>query len=131
MEAVVFLAIFWIAPIFVGHVIGKPKGRAGWAWGLLLGWLGVIIVALLSPKRDIASEVQSARMYRECPFCKERMRRDASVCPHCHRESAAWTQKDGFWWTKDEGGRWVFLDESNRQWRRLDEARADATPAAE
>lgn len=25
--------------------------------------------------------------YRECPFCKEQMREDASVCPHCRRES--------------------------------------------
>ena len=54
MEALILIAVFWIAPIFVGHAIGKPKGRTGWAWGLLLGWLGVIIVALLSPVRDVA-----------------------------------------------------------------------------
>ena len=44
------IAIFWIAPIFVGHKLGAPKNRAGWAWGLLLGWIGVIIVACLSDK---------------------------------------------------------------------------------
>jgi hypothetical protein len=48
VTALVFIGIFWIAPIFVGHKIGAPKNRAGWAWGLLLGWIGVIIVACLS-----------------------------------------------------------------------------------
>jgi hypothetical protein len=28
----------------------RAKGRAGLAWGLFLGWLGVLIVALLSNK---------------------------------------------------------------------------------
>jgi threonine/homoserine efflux transporter RhtA len=50
MEVLIFAAIFWVAPIFVGHKLGAPKNRAGWAWGLLLGWIGVIIVACLSAK---------------------------------------------------------------------------------
>jgi hypothetical protein len=51
MPALVFIAVFWVAPVFVGLAIGTPKKRAGWAWGLLLGWLGVIIVACLSEKK--------------------------------------------------------------------------------
>jgi len=60
MAALLFIAVFWIAPIFVGQKIGSPKQRAGWAWGLLLGWLGVAVVACLSNKdprvaaRDVA-----------------------------------------------------------------------------
>jgi hypothetical protein len=50
MEALIFIALFWIAPIFVAHKLGAPKNRAGWAWGLLLGWIGVVIVACLSNK---------------------------------------------------------------------------------
>jgi len=46
-----FFVLFWLAPIFIGYRIGVPKHRAGWAWGLLLGWVGVIIVTLLSDKR--------------------------------------------------------------------------------
>jgi len=49
MAGLVLLLIMWIVPIFVGHKIGSQKDRAGWAWGLLLGWLGVIIVACLGP----------------------------------------------------------------------------------
>ena len=45
----VFAGFFWVLPIFVGHKIGEPKNRDGWVWGLLLGWIGVIIVACLSP----------------------------------------------------------------------------------
>ena len=59
------------------------------------------------------------------------MRRDASVCPHCHRESEAWKHNDGFWWRTDEEGRWVFLDEGTHQWQRLDEAQAAAAPSAQ
>ena len=41
--------LFWGGAIFVAHKIGEPKGRAGWAWGVFLGWIGVIIVACLGP----------------------------------------------------------------------------------
>ena len=54
MAGLVFLSLMWILPIFVGHKIGSKKDRAGWAWGLILGWLGVIIVACLGPKTRTA-----------------------------------------------------------------------------
>ena len=47
--ALVFIAVFSLLPIYVAHRIGAPKGRMGWLWGLLLGWVGVIIVAVLPP----------------------------------------------------------------------------------
>lgn len=53
---------------------------------------------------------------RECPHCKEAMRRDASVCPHCRRESEAW-EYDGRWWTRDPSGARVWFHEDERQWR--------------
>ena len=51
MPFLLFAAIFWVAPIVAGHKIGAGKNRAGWAWGLLLGWIGVLIVALLGPAK--------------------------------------------------------------------------------
>lgn len=42
-----FVTLIWFLPIYVAHQIGESKNRAGWAWGLFLGWLGVIVVALL------------------------------------------------------------------------------------
>jgi hypothetical protein len=49
MSVLIFALVFWVAPVFAGHKIGAPKNRAGWAWGLLLGWIGVLIVACLGP----------------------------------------------------------------------------------
>jgi hypothetical protein len=60
---VVFFAIFWVsliwlAPIFVAYHLGKPKNRAGWPWGLFLGWFGVIILACLSPSTAALTKKQ-------------------------------------------------------------------------
>jgi hypothetical protein len=49
------VVIFMIPPTIVGYKIGAKKNRAGWAWGLLLGWIGVIIVACLGPKSRYGS----------------------------------------------------------------------------
>ena len=137
MEILIFAAIFWLIPIFVAHAIGKSKHRAGVLYGLFLGWLGVIIVALLPAKKAmtlaelekrkrsftpqqyerIRSEiVAEEHVHRQCPFCKEPMRRDATVCPHCRHESAAWTLHEGRWWTQVEDGEWRWLDEVTREW---------------
>jgi hypothetical protein len=100
MEGVGFLlfaAVFWVAPIFVAKKIGDRKGRSSaWAWGVLLGWLGVLIVALLSDRQPYdtgspaASQVAQKTMKR-CPECAEEVQPDARVCRYCgHRfEEAA------------------------------------------
>lgn len=67
MGALLFIGAFWIAPVFVGHKIGAPKQRAGWVWGLLLGWIGVAIVACLSNKdpRIVAQDTALTAKQRE------------------------------------------------------------------
>jgi hypothetical protein len=75
---VVGAAIMWIVPIFVAVSQGRAKRREGWAYGLFLGWLGVIILALLPALPD--------REYGLCPWCHEDMKLAASVCPHCRRQ---------------------------------------------
>jgi Short C-terminal domain len=83
------IALFWLAPILVGRRITENKGRGagqGMMYGFLLGWIGVIIAATLKDLRPEQAQItanQKAAMYRECPHCKEPMRRDATVCPHC------------------------------------------------
>ena len=61
------------------------------------------------------SELLGARTHRECPHCKEQMRRDASVCPHCQRDSEAWTFNEGYWWYQADDG-WLYLDEMTGEW---------------
>lgn len=72
---------------------------------LPFGLLGVLLVIgfLIWLARS-----RSGTLTRECPSCKKRMRGDASVCPHCQRESTPWTLHDGVWWRRDETGRWEY-----------------------
>jgi hypothetical protein len=141
---VVAAIILWIVPIFVGHGIGKPRRRSGAAYGLFLGWLGVVILVLLPTLPEISTAEQLARLERrrgqlrpeyiaterarlraalatatrECPFCKEKMRRDASVCRHCRHDSEAWIYEDGQWRARS-GKMWFALVESRGEWEPL------------
>ena len=50
MTGVILVVFFlWILPILICHSIGAGKNRSGTLWGVFLGWLGVPIVALLTP----------------------------------------------------------------------------------
>jgi hypothetical protein len=62
-----------------------------------------VSTSAIDPARDPMS------VTRECAHCKSQIRPDASVCPHCQRESAAWTLKENLWWRK-EGDSWMWLD---------------------
>ena len=59
MEFVVGVVIFWLVPCFVGQAIGKRKNRQGGWWGFFLGWIGVIIVALLPARSGIRTEASA------------------------------------------------------------------------
>ena len=74
----IWLIILWVIPIPIAISQGRAKDRAGLAYGLFLGWIGVIILAFLPPRKG--------DKFVECPFCKESIRRDAVVCAHCQRE---------------------------------------------
>lgn len=76
MRVVFILLLVFVVPIVVGQLIGKPKHRHGWAWGLLLGWLGVIIVACLGPL-ETASERELAELEAEVRLAELQQRRAA------------------------------------------------------
>jgi hypothetical protein len=71
------------------------------------------------------AELLAERIYRECPFCKEDMRRDASVCPHCRNESKPWQLYEGRWWRRTDDGTWYWLEEISGEWQAV----ADSTRA--
>ena len=49
MEIILFF-LLWFLAIYLAKEIGKSKNRNGFWWGFLLGWLGVLVIALLPPK---------------------------------------------------------------------------------
>jgi hypothetical protein len=127
MEVLILILVVAVLPIFVAYKITSGKGRGGGLGillGVLLGWIGVIITLFLSNKREeaeVRAAIEVARqrqaMYRECPHCKEQMRRDASTCPHCQRDSRAWEQREGHWWSQTQAGEWFWLDEQAGEWK--------------
>jgi len=115
----VFILVWLILPILIASQATHNRGRGGLIGlllGLFLGWIGVIIALLLSDiGQSGAGQKNASHKYRECPYCKEQMRRDALVCPQCHKESSAWTLSDGVWWHRGESG-WYALDEPKSEW---------------
>ncbi len=56
IEALAYIGlilVFGALPILITWRMGKRRGRHGWVWGLLLGWLGVLLLKLgLPPDRE-------------------------------------------------------------------------------
>ncbi len=81
--------IIWIVCAVLGGMVGSSKGRggAGVALGLLLGPIGVLIVAFLPANTAKAEEkALSEGGMRKCPFCAELVKAEALVCKHCGKD---------------------------------------------
>jgi len=46
----VFISLAWLLPIVIAINLGVTRQRSGWTWGLFLGWLGVLILAIMRPQ---------------------------------------------------------------------------------
>jgi hypothetical protein len=62
--ATLILLVLALTAIFTAGAIGNRKGRplAGFLLGLLLGWIGVIIIAVLPPTRDMQVQRERERL---------------------------------------------------------------------
>ena len=58
------LLVIWVLAIGVAYLIGERKGRTGegLALGILLSWLGVIIIAVMQPSRAEKIRRESERL---------------------------------------------------------------------
>ncbi len=66
----VLILLIWVAAAAVtATAIGRRKGRpwAGFLLGLLLGWIGVIVIAVIPPTHDalVARERERMEVQRE------------------------------------------------------------------
>jgi hypothetical protein len=96
---------------------------AGVGIGIWTIYVGVVFALLGAVSGYRSPQPDRPTQTRECPHCKEQMRRDASVCPQCRRESAAWTFHDGYWWVKRDTVNF-YLDEKKNQWVQFSGSRA-------
>lgn len=59
--------LIWFLPIIIAIELGRSRGRTGWLWGTLLGWLGVLILAIMRPRTavDELRELEAAERLAE------------------------------------------------------------------
>jgi hypothetical protein len=93
------LVVVWLACALFGCAIGSNKGRGGTGFvlGLLLGVIGVIVIAVMRPAPEAharrnqpvtvaARNLDSQPWLRPCPWCAEKIQPTAKTCRHCGRE---------------------------------------------
>ena len=114
---------------------GDGMGTAGWVIFCILLWIVGFPVYLAKRGKAPLKEAlfaspsvgplapsppgspEAAALYRECPHCKEAVRRDAEVCPHCRKESTPWRFHDDHWWYRETPEEpWEWLDEARSVW---------------
>lgn len=75
---VLFFVVVWTICGIAGSLIWQRKGGSAlsrFLIGFVLGVFGIAFIAIANPGGR-----------RPCPYCREPMRVDATVCPHCHRD---------------------------------------------
>jgi hypothetical protein len=45
------VVVFFVIPVLITWMMGRRKHRHGIWWGLILGWVGVLLLALNWPRR--------------------------------------------------------------------------------
>jgi len=93
MEA--FIIVVWVlASIIVGTLVGSRKGRGGTGFvlALLLGWIGVIITACLSP--TIEEQTRRAQQQMQIQqMAQQRMLAQPVLPP---QQQPNWSQQRGY-----------------------------------
>ena len=71
--------ILWIFCGVIAAMIGARKGEGcmGFVIGFLFGPFGILFALLSKGNRT------------SCPYCRELIHHNATVCPHCHRDQPA------------------------------------------
>ncbi len=88
---------FWLATmvgaVWVSVHLGHKKDLSllGWVLGIVLGWIGAVIMLIIPASAEAQRRVALANGFA-CPYCQEPVRHGATVCPHCQRDLGASTK---------------------------------------
>jgi hypothetical protein len=108
----------YLLAVFLGLIpaaIARGKGYnflLWWVFGALLFIIALPYALIIKPNTP-ALEAQQG--IRKCPHCAEMIKREATVCRYCGRESEAWIPFEGRWWVKRPDGDY-WLDEAHSEW---------------
>jgi len=107
VEAVLLIAltilfvVFYFLPALIAdkRKIG-PKGTIGWlnfffGW-TVLGWIGLLIWAVVDPPKAPEYVASVHPHLRDCPACYSKIDPRATICPHCRTAVEALPHESGY-----------------------------------
>jgi hypothetical protein len=80
-----WLMVWGVAALAVG-VVATVRNRSGFGWFLLACVISPLLAVLLLValgRGDNGQQAPDPRTLRNCPECRELVRRDARLCKHC------------------------------------------------
>ncbi|MCE7547267.1 zinc ribbon domain-containing protein [Klebsiella michiganensis] len=86
MSILVIAALLGLIPAFIAQSKGRSFG-AWWLYGFLLFIIAIIHVLLVKPRNTVGTVASdSIDPMRDCPYCAEPVKYQATKCKHCGSE---------------------------------------------